>query len=195
MTVPGMLRSASLWLFPIAQTPKQPLPHAECKMPLAPVLLFCVTLAASPFDPPTRVIEVEAGTVETAAADAPPRAPASGPSDNKGQAQDNPGQAEENRPPTPLHTGIHALLDGLREDVRHLPSKQNLYLTLIGGGLAAGVHPIDQRFNIRLSSHYDAVNRMFAPAKYYGNTPEQLALSLGTYAFGRTFHAPKVSLP
>ena len=34
---------------------------------------------------------------------------------------------------------------------------------------------------------------MFAPAKSYGNTPEQVALSLGTYAFGRVFNKPKVS--
>ena len=38
-----------------------------------------------------------------------------------------------------------------------------------------------------------SVNTAFAPGKYIGNTPEQVALSLGTYAFGRAFSEPKVS--
>jgi len=104
-----------------------------------------------------------------------------------------PDPASEKKPETPPHTGIRALLDGVKEDVLHLPSKQNLYLAMIGGGLAIGSHPFDQNFNVRLRSHYDIVNKAFAPAKYYGNTPEQVALSLGTYAIGRIFDKPKVS--
>ena len=57
----------------------------------------------------------------------------------------------------------------------------------------SAAHPVDQTFNVRLRSHYDAVNAAFAPAKYFGNTPEQAAMSLGTYAYGRIFHQPKVS--
>jgi len=102
-------------------------------------------------------------------------------------------QAEQKEPPTPPHTGIRALFANLVEDVKHLPAKQNAYLALIGGGLAAGAHKVDQDFNVRLRSHYDGVNKAFAPGKYLGNTPEQVALSLGTYAYGRIFHAPKVS--
>lgn len=97
------------------------------------------------------------------------------------------------KPPTPPHTGIHALLDGLRLDITNLPSRPNLYIALIGGGAAVAVHPLDHTLNVRLNSHYDLVNDVFAPAKYYGNTPEQVALSLGTYAFGRVFNKPKVS--
>src|SRR6185503_17267951 len=100
---------------------------------------------------------------------------------------------EAKEPPTPEHTGIRALFGNLGEDVKHLPSKQNALLAAIGGGLAAGVHPYDQSFNTRLRSHYDGVNRAFAPGKYVGNTPEQVALSLGTYIYGRLFDAPKVS--
>jgi membrane-associated phospholipid phosphatase len=44
-----------------------------------------------------------------------------------------------------------------------------------------------------LISHYDAVNTAFAPGKYLGDTPEQVAASLGTYAFGRIFDKPKVA--
>ena len=40
-------------------------------------------------------------------------------------------------------------------------------------------HPADQTLNARLISHYDVVNTAFAPGKYVGNTPEQVALSLG----------------
>lgn len=103
------------------------------------------------------------------------------------------GSSDREKPATPPHTGVLALLDGLKEDVKGLPSRPNLYLALGGGGLALGVHPFDQTFNVHLRSHYDLVNTVFAPAKYYGGTPEQLALSLGTYAFGRLFDQPKVS--
>src|SRR3954471_5262891 len=102
-------------------------------------------------------------------------------------------KAEANKPPTPAHTGITALFTNLLDDVKHLPSKQNAYLAALGGGLALAVHPADQDFNAHLRSHYDAVNTAFAAGKYIGNTPEQVALSLGTYAFGRIRHQPKVS--
>src|SRR4030095_14707122 len=74
------------------------------------------------------------------------------PSDPQGQ------KAEAKEPPTPPHTGIRALAGDLIEDVKHLRPKQNLYLALIGGGLAASVHPVDQSFNVRLRSHYDTAN-------------------------------------
>jgi hypothetical protein len=102
-------------------------------------------------------------------------------------------KAEAKEPPTPPHTGIRALAHDLIEDVKHLPAKQNLYLTLIGGSLAASVHPMDQDFNVRLRSHYNTVNAAFAPGRYVGNTPEQVAASIGTYAFGRLFDKPKVA--
>jgi hypothetical protein len=101
--------------------------------------------------------------------------------------------SEEKKPETPPHTGILALLDGLRLDITHLPSKDNLYFALGGGGLALAAHPFDQNFNVHLRSHYALVNDIYAPAKYYGDTPEQVALSIGTYAYGRIFDQPKVS--
>lgn len=104
---------------------------------------------------------------------------------------DAPPDAKE--PPTPAHTGLRALGKGLIGDFQHLPSPENAYLALLGGALAVAAHPADQAFNIHLRSHYTAVNAAFAPAKYVGNTPEQIALSLGTYAYGRLFDAPKVS--
>ena len=102
-------------------------------------------------------------------------------------------KAEAKEPPTPPHTGIRALFGDLVEDVKKLPAMQNVYLAGIGGGLAVAAHPADQTLNARLVSHYDAVNTAFAPGKYFGDTPEQVALSLGTYAFGRIFDQPKTS--
>ena len=102
-------------------------------------------------------------------------------------------KAEAKEPPTPEHTGIRALFGDLGEDIKHLPVMQNVYIAAIGGGLAAAAHPADEAFNAKLLSHYDTVNTAFAPGKYLGNTPEQVALSLGTYAFGRMRHQPKVA--
>jgi len=109
------------------------------------------------------------------------------PQDPKDQRRD----AKE--PPTPPHTGFKALFFNLIEDVQHLPSKQNLLLASVGGGLALSVHPADRGTNARLLSHYDGVNKAFAAGKYIGNTPEQVGLSIATFAYGRIFHAPKVS--
>ena len=108
------------------------------------------------------------------------------------QAQ-KPETSDVKKPPTPPHTGVRALFANLGEDIQHLPAMQNLYVAAIGGGLAAGAHPFDQTFNVRLRSHYDTVNKAFAPGKYFGNTPEQIALSLGTYAYGRLRDQPRVS--
>src|SRR5262245_30615713 len=69
----------------------------------------------------------------------------------------------------------------------------NLYLALLGGGAALAVHPFDDTLNIRLRSHYTLVNTAFAPGKYVGGTPEQLAASVGLYFFGRALDEPKTS--
>jgi hypothetical protein len=121
------------------------------------------------------------------------QAPASDRDAQSGRDDQKGGSSEDKKPPTPPHTGVVALLDGLKEDIFHLPSAQNLYMAGAGGGLALALHQYDVGFNNRLRSHYDVVNNAFAPAKYYGNTPEQVALSLGTYAIGRIFDQPKMA--
>lgn len=105
--------------------------------------------------------------------------------------QEQPSDAK--KPPTPEHTGIRALFYNLGEDVKHLPAMQNAYIAMIGGALAIAAHPADQTVNAHLVSHYAAMNAAFAPGKYVGDTPEQIAFSLGTYAFGRIFGEPKTS--
>jgi PAP2 superfamily protein len=125
-----------------------------------------------------------------------PPVPATGPAQTRVLARAPAGSnapAEAKEPPTPPHTGLRALGRGVIGDIKHLPAKENMYLALVGGALATAAHPVDQSFNVHLRSHYDAVNAAFAPAKYLGDTPEQVALSLGTYAYGRIFDKPRVS--
>jgi hypothetical protein len=96
-------------------------------------------------------------------------------------------------PPTPPHTGIRALTSGVVSDVRHLPSLPNLYLAVIGGGLAAGVHPVDGTVNIKLRGHQNVAQPIFGPGKYVGQTAVQVGAALTVYIVGRTRHADKAS--
>jgi hypothetical protein len=96
-------------------------------------------------------------------------------------------------PPTPPRTGVLALFHNLVEDITKLPAMQNLYIAGVGGGLALAAHPADSTLNAKLMSHYSLVNNFFAPGKYLGDTPEQVALSLATFAYGRLMDQPKVS--
>lgn len=156
--------------------------------------LLCVALAIGSPAPAQNPAATIPQISTPAPADFPPGDP---PQQNPVSVADRPDTkpdpAEEKKPPTPPHTGIHALFDGIKEDIRALPSAPNLYLALVGGGLAAAAHPADRSFNIRLRSHYDAVNTAFAPGKYVGNTPEQVALAMGIYAAGRVLDKPKAS--
>jgi hypothetical protein len=102
-------------------------------------------------------------------------------------------KADAREPPTPAHTGIRALAGNLVEDIKHLPAKQNVYLAALGGGLAFAVHPADASVNARLQSQSDTADDWWAPGKYVGGTPAQIALSMGTYAFGRWRDQPKVA--
>jgi membrane-associated phospholipid phosphatase len=142
--------------------------------------------ARAPADPAAQTQPPSQGSGE-------PRPSSPDPQTSGGGSKPEDQQAEAQKPPTPPHTGIRALAFNLVEDVKHLPAKQNLYLLGIGGALAGAAHPFDQTFNVKLRSHYDAVNTAFLPGKYVGNTPEQIALSVGTYAYGRLFDAPKVA--
>jgi membrane-associated phospholipid phosphatase len=128
----------------------------------------------------------------------PQTVPPSDPQEQQAEPQGQKAEPQEQKadaiePPTPPHTGIRALFGNLGEDIKHLPAMQNVYIAAIGGGLALAAHPADQAFNAKLLSHYDAVNTAFAPGKYLGNTPEQVAFSLGTYALGRLRNQPKVA--
>jgi PAP2 superfamily len=117
------------------------------------------------------------------------------PADPSGQPQtsstdDQSHKAKE--PPTPEHTGIRALFGNLAEDITKLPALPNVYIATVGGLGALAVHPVDQTFNEHLQSS-GSEGEWWAPGKYLGDTPEQVALSIGTYAIGRIFDQPKTA--
>jgi membrane-associated phospholipid phosphatase len=143
-------------------------------MPFLSPVLLCFLLASPASQSPSAEIS------------APVAADQEGP-------QEKPADAPEQKPPTPRHTGFRGMFGGLKGDIEHLPSKQNLYLAGIGGALALGVHPLDRKVNVRVLNHYAVVNKIFAPAKYYGDTPEQMAFSVGTWVLGRVMDKPKMS--
>jgi membrane-associated phospholipid phosphatase len=95
-------------------------------------------------------------------------------------------------PPTPAHTGIHALFANLIDDFKHLPSRENAGWTLFGSALALSVHPFDARVNRHLVGKR-SVHNFFVPGKIIGQGYIQVASSLGTYTVGRLAHKPKVS--
>jgi PAP2 superfamily len=139
------------------------------------------------------IVSVALVTSPAAEAEGPDRSTTSTSSaPNNDQAHPDSQTQGEEKQPSP-DTGIRALFSGYIEDVKHLAAIENMYLALIGGAGAIAVHPFDQTLNAQLRSHYTLVNDIWAPAKYYGDTPEQVGLSLGTYAFGRLLDQPKVS--
>ena len=99
-------------------------------------------------------------------------------------------QAASGPPPTPEHTGLHALFHNVIEDVTKLPAMPNLYIAAAGGGLALAVHPADATFNAKLAGRW---NTFFAPGKYLGNSWEQVGATLVTYGYGRLADKPKVA--
>jgi membrane-associated phospholipid phosphatase len=95
-------------------------------------------------------------------------------------------------PPTPAHTGVHALLEDLVADVTHLPSKENLAWAGIGGALALAVHPADHRVNRTMVDSRVAHN-VFKPGAIMGQSYTLFALSGAVFVTGRVRHQPKVS--
>ena len=70
-------------------------------------------------------------------------------------------------PPTPRHTGVHALVKNLFDDVKHLPSKENAYWAAFGGGLALAVHPADDDLNEFFVGN-DLAEKIFKPGAIIG---------------------------
>jgi len=95
-------------------------------------------------------------------------------------------------PPTPRHTGLGATLRAIPHDFKHLPSKENLIWTAIGGAAALAIHPADDDINRHFEGEGTA-DTFFAPGKYFGNTAVLIGSSLTIYAVGRLGDHPKVS--
>ena len=94
--------------------------------------------------------------------------------------------------PTPRHTGVKALVKDLVEDVKHLPSTENLFWAGLGGGLALAVHPADDDLNRSLTTS-DFAKDFFKPGDILGNLGPLLGSALVVYASGRIKDQPKVS--
>src|SRR5262249_53343749 len=93
---------------------------------------------------------------------------------------------------TPRHTGIKAMIKDLGDDVKHLPSKENLFWAGLGGGLALAAHPFDDNVNRSLVNS-DFAHNFFKLGEPLGELPTLLGVAAGTYVFGRIKDQPKVS--
>jgi hypothetical protein len=87
-------------------------------------------------------------------------------------------------PPTPRHTGIKAMVKDLGTDVKHLPSRENLFWVAVGGGLALAVHPADDNVNHALVGS-DFAKAFFKPGAVLGElpTPFPSGHAADTFAF------------
>jgi len=95
-------------------------------------------------------------------------------------------------PPTPRHTGVHALVKNLFDDVKHLPSKENAYWAAFGGGLALAVHPADDDLNEFFVGN-DLAEKIFKPGAIIGQLYTLLPTAVTVYVVGRAKDLPKTS--
>ena len=84
------------------------------------------------------------------------------------------------------------MMKDLVEDVKHLPSKENLFWAGVGGGLALAVHPADHRVNKALVNSNFA-HDFFKPGEILGELPTLLGSAAAVYIVGRVKDKPKVS--
>jgi membrane-associated phospholipid phosphatase len=95
--------------------------------------------------------------------------------------------------PTPRHTGVHQMVKELAVDFKHLPSKENLYWALAGGGLAAAVHPVDDNVNEAFLDTSSGVKHFFKPGAILGQFPTLIAAATTVYVVGRSSDKPHAS--
>src|SRR5689334_19048983 len=95
-------------------------------------------------------------------------------------------------PPTPRHTGVKTMMKDLYEDVKHVPSLENLYWAGLGGGLALAVHPADDNLQEALVGDTTA-ERIFKPGAVLGQLYTLLPVATGVYIIGRAKDQPKTS--
>jgi hypothetical protein len=84
------------------------------------------------------------------------------------------------------------MVKDLVQDVKHLPSKENLFWAGVGGGLALAVHPVDDDVNESLVGS-DFAHNFFKPGEILGELPTLLSAATVTYVVGRVKDQPKVS--
>lgn len=94
-------------------------------------------------------------------------------------------------PPTPRHTGIHALVRGLGRDFKQLPSKENLFWAAGGGAAALAAHPADEYVQRHMLNNRLA-DDIFKPGQVIGIVVPWAGSAI-TYAWGRITDEPKIS--
>jgi PAP2 superfamily len=80
-------------------------------------------------------------------------------------------------------TGLRTLFRDLGADFAHLPSVDSAVVASIGGGLALGLHPLDDDVNQRLARD----GGFFKAGDIAGNTLTLMGASMGAYGLGRAF--------
>ena len=86
-------------------------------------------------------------------------------------------------PPVAASTGLRTLFRDLAGDLKHLPSVDSAIVASIGGGVALGLHPLDDDLNRR----FDNDGSLFKAGDIAGNTLTLMGVSLGAYGLGRAF--------
>ena len=94
-------------------------------------------------------------------------------------------------PPTPIHTGLKAMIKGLGRDFVELPSKENLFWAIGGGAGALAAHQADQYVSEHVGGNPTA-DAFFKPGRVIGLVVP-IGGSVATYAWGRLRDQPKVS--
>ncbi len=94
--------------------------------------------------------------------------------------------------PTPEHTGFKSLFSDLVDDIKHLPSTENMWWAIAGGAGALAVHPADTHvtpYFVKASWAED----VFQFGEVLGLAPTLLGASAGVYFVGRATDNKKVS--
>lgn len=90
---------------------------------------------------------------------------------------------EEGKKPT--RGFFSSLGHNLKDDVKHLPRMNSVYVLAIGGAGAAAIHPFDDNINKHFAGT-GSTDAFFKPGQVIGNTAVLLGAGLTSYIVGRT---------
>src|SRR3954465_13709739 len=90
---------------------------------------------------------------------------------------------EEGKKPT--RGFMSSLGHNLKDDVKHLPRLNTLYVLAVGGSAALAVHPFDDNINQHFAGTGSA-DKFFKPGQVIGNTAFLLGAGATSYVIGRT---------